>query len=258
MTEDTTRAVSFTGAYKSFGSKEVLHGLNFHIERGEVVSLIGPSGAGKSTTLRCLTLLERLDRGRIAYGDTVVCDNEGSKGAVYDRTAEQAARMHFGLVFQGYNLFPHRTVLQNVCDAPVVVQKRDEEEVQKQGKELLERLDLKEQENMVPCELSDGQQQRVAIARALCMNPGVMYFDEATSALDPKLTWDMRDLIRQLAQQGMAVGIVTHEMDFAETVSDRICLLIGGEIIEEGSPQSIVKSATDPRTQAFLSFANKA
>ena len=246
-------AVSFTGAFKAFGSKEVLHGVDFEIGKGEVVSLIGPSGAGKSTMLRCLTLLETLDAGRIAYGDTVVC--EGEKKAVYSKAAMQQARMRFGLVFQDYNLFPHRTVLQNVMDAPLVVQHRQEEEVAKQARDLLARLGLEDKEDYVPCQLSGGQQQRVAIARALCMNPEVMYFDEATSALDPKLTKDMHDLIRQLSGEGMAVGIVTHEMGFAETVSDRICLLFDGQVVENGTPQQVMEHPTDPRTRAFLDLA---
>lgn len=246
-------AVSFTGARKAFGSKQVLHGVDFEIGRGEVVSLIGPSGAGKSTMLRCLTLLETLDAGRIAYGDTVVC--EGDTKAVYDKDAMREARMRFGLVFQDYNLFPHRTVLQNVMDAPIVVQKRAHDEVAAQARELLSRLGLADKEDAVPCELSGGQQQRVAIARALAMNPEVMYFDEATSALDPKLTKDMHDLIRQLAAEGMAVGIVTHEMGFAETVSDRICLLFDGEIVEDGTPRQVMEHPADERTRAFLDLA---
>lgn len=246
-------AVSFSGACKAFGDKEVLHGVDFEIGRGEVVSLIGPSGAGKSTMLRCLTLLETLDAGRIAYGDAVVC--EGAEKAVYNKAAMREARMRFGLVFQDYNLFPHRTVLQNVMDAPLIVQHRKEDEVRKEAEDLLGRLGLEGREGAVPCELSGGQQQRVAIARALCMNPEVMYFDEATSALDPKLTKDMHDLIRLLAGEGMAVGIVTHEMGFAETVSDRICLLFDGQIVEDGTPHEVMEHPKDPRTRAFLDLA---
>ena len=205
-------AVSFSGACKAFGDKEVLHGVDFEIGRGEVVSLIGPSGAGKSTMLRCLTLLETLDAGRIAYGDAVVC--EGAEKAVYNKAAMREARMRFGLVFQDYNLFPHRTVLQNVMDAPLIVQHRKEDEVRKEAEDLLGRLGLEGREGAVPCELSGGQQQRVAIA-----------------------------------------GIVTHEMGFAETVSDRICLLFDGQIVEDGTPHEVMEHPKDPRTRAFLDLA---
>ncbi|QOY60883.1 amino acid ABC transporter ATP-binding protein [Thermophilibacter immobilis] len=246
-------AVRVSGARKSFGGREVLGGVDFSIGRGEVVSLIGPSGAGKSTMLRCLTLLDTLDQGSISYGDLVVCS--GDDGARYDRAAMRAARMRFGLVFQDYNLFPHRTVLQNVMDAPVVVQGRDRMEVESQARELIATLDLAEHADKVPCQLSGGQQQRVAIARALCMNPDVMYFDEATSALDPRLTKDMHDLIRQLADKGMAVGIVTHEMGFAQTVSDRVCLLFDGQIVEDGSPEQLLEHPRDERSRIFLSLS---
>ena len=163
--------------------------------------------------------------------------------------------MRFGIVFQNYNLFPHYTVMQNVCDAPQVVQGRAREEVEEKARELLERLDLSEHADKVPCQLSGGQQQRVAIARALAMNPDVMYFDEATSALDPKLTADMHRLIRKLAADGMAVGIVTHEMGFAREVSDRVVILLDGEIAEEGTPQQVIDNPSSERVRAFLSVA---
>ena len=231
-------AVSFSGACKAFGDKEVLHGVDFEIGRGEVVSLIGPSGAGKSTMLRCLTLLETLDAGRIAYGDAVVC--EGAEKAVYNKAAMREARMRFGLVFQDYNLFPHRTVLQNVMDAPLIVQHRKEDEVRKEAEDLLGRLGLEGREGAVPCELSGGQQQRVAIARALCMNPEVMYFDEATSALDPKLTKDMHDLIRQLAKEGMAIIMVSSELPEIMGMSDRVIVYHEGKVSGEFSRDEIV------------------
>jgi len=249
---DATPAVSFTGAHKSFGAKEVLRGIDFQIARGEVVSLIGPSGAGKSTMLRCLTMLDTLDAGRISYGSLTVCDDDQAGMARYDKAAMQEAKMHFGLVFQDYNLFPHYTVLKNVMDAPVVVQGREKGEVEQEARELLAELGLEEHVDKVPCQLSGGQQQRVAIARALCMRPSVMYFDEATSALDPKLTRDMQELIRRLAKEGMAVGIVTHEMGFACGVSDRICLLLDGEIVEDGTPDEVTSNPRDERTRAFL------
>ena len=249
-------AVRVRGARKAFGSKEVLHDVSLEIMPGEVVSLIGPSGAGKSTMLRCLTLLDTYDSGELLYGDIVVASDDASGIARYDRDAMREARMRFGIVFQNYNLFPHYTVMQNVCDAPQVVQGRAREEVEEKARELLERLDLSEHADKVPCQLSGGQQQRVAIARALAMNPDVMYFDEATSALDPKLTADMHRLIRKLAADGMAVGIVTHEMGFAREVSDRVVILLDGEIAEEGTPQQVIDHPSSERVRAFLSVAN--
>ncbi len=249
-------AVYVKDARKSFGDKEVLRDVSLSIKQGEVVSLIGPSGAGKSTLLRCLTLLDTFDSGELAYGNVRVCANvPGESRTTYDKEAERQARMRFGIVFQNYNLFPHYTVLKNVMDAPIVVQKRDPKEVEEQARKLLERLDIADHADKVPDQLSGGQQQRVAIARALCMNPQVIYFDEATSALDPKLTQDMHRLIRELAHDGMAVGIVTHEMGFARDVSDRIAFLFDGQIVEEGTPDEVIGNPSDPRTKAFLANA---
>ena len=242
MTSKTTApAVCLEGASKSFGEKSVLSDVSLSISAGEVVSIIGSSGAGKSTILRCLTLLETLDAGRLAYGDLTVCENDATGRARYDRAARTEAHMRFGIVFQDYNLFPHYTVLKNVTDAPVTVQRRDPAEVEAEARELLRRLGRLEHE-----------QQRVAIARALAMRPSVMFFDEATSALDPKLTNDMHALIRELAQDGMAVGIVTHEMGFARMVSDRICLLHDGRIIESGTPEEVIDHPKNELTREFL------
>lgn len=247
-------AVSVDHARKSYGGREVIHDVDFHIMPGEVVSLIGPSGAGKSTMLRCLTLLDTLDGGELRYGDLAVCTDDNSI-ARYRKPAMQQARMRFGLAFQNYNLFPHYTVLKNVIDAPIVVQKRPKDEVMEQAMGLLERLGLEEHANKVPCQLSGGQQQRVAIARALCMDPQVMYFDEATSALDPKLTSQMRDLIRAMASDGMAVGIVTHEMGFAHEVSDRVAFLFDGRIAEEGPADQVLGHPQNELTRTFLDSA---
>jgi polar amino acid transport system ATP-binding protein len=251
----STRAVSIRGARKSFGSREVLHDVSFGIDRGEVVSLIGPSGAGKSTLLRCLTLLDTFDEGSLSYGDLEVTSRGEDGRAVYDGDAMRRARMRFGIVFQNYNLFPHFSVMRNVCDAPIVVQHRDKDEVEAEAHVLLDRLGLSEHADKVPCQLSGGQQQRVAICRALAMKPDVIYFDEATSALDPKLTTDMHRIIRELAADGMAVGIVTHEMGFAREASDRICLLLDGEIAEDGPTEQVINSPADPRTREFFSSA---
>lgn len=249
----STRAVSVTSARKSFDSREVLHDVSFGIDRGEVVSLIGPSGAGKSTLLRCLTLLDTFNEGSLSYGDLEVTSRGEDGRAVYDKEAMRQARMRFGIVFQNYNLFPHFTVMRNVCDAPVVVQHRDKAEVEAEARVLLERIGLSEHADKVPCQLSGGQQQRVAICRALAMKPDVIYFDEATSALDPKLTDDMHRIIRELASDGMAVGIVTHEMGFARDASDRICFLFDGQIVEDGPASQVINDPVDPRTRAFLS-----
>ena len=248
-------AVAAEHVRKSYGGREVLHDVDLHIMPGEVVSLIGPSGAGKSTLLRCLTLLDTFDAGTLTYGDVTVCANDADGRARYNKRSMQQARMRFGLAFQNYNLFPHYSVIKNVTDAPIVVQKRPKDEVMEQGMALLKRLGLEEHAHKVPCELSGGQQQRVAIARALCMNPQVMYFDEATSALDPKLTAQMRDLIRSMAADGMAVGIVTHEMGFAREVSDRVAFLFDGRIAEEGPAEQVIEHPREERTRAFLSSA---
>lgn len=247
-------AVSVRHARKAFDDKVVLNDVSVEIQPGEVLSLIGPSGAGKSTLLRCMTLLDKFDSADFSYGDLVVCTSAGAS-ASYSSEAEQAARMRFGIVFQHYNLFPHYTVYQNITDAPIVVQHRSREEVDEEARMLLEKLGLTEHAQKVPNQLSGGQQQRVAIARALAMNPSVIYFDEATSALDPKLTAQMQKLIRSLADDGMAVGIVTHEMGFAKLVSDRIAFLFDGEIAEEGAAEQVIDHPQDVRTQRFLSHA---
>ena len=253
----TKPAVYAEHVRKSFNGREVLHDVDFHIDPGEVVTLIGPSGAGKSTLLRCLTLLDTFDGGSFGYGDLEVCGAVSSTEvkAAYTKAAMAQARMKFGLVFQNYNLFPHMTVLKNVTDAPVRVQRRSRDEVEGEARELLAQLGLAEHADKVPCQLSGGQQQRVAIARALCMRPDVIYFDEATSALDPKLTADMRDLIRRLSSQGMAVGIVTHEMGFARDVSDRVAFLYDGSIAEEGLPDQVLANPKTDFVREFLSRA---
>ena len=251
----TLPAVCVRDVRKSFSGREVLHDVSLSIMPGEIVSVIGPSGAGKSTLLRCLTLLDTFDGGKLSYGDLTVCADDARGRATYRKEAMRAARMRFGLAFQNYNLFPHYTVLQNVTDAPIVVQKRPREEVTEQAMALLRRLGLEEHASKVPDQLSGGQQQRVAIARALAMNPSVMYFDEATSALDPKLTAEMRELIRSLAAEGMAVGVVTHEMGFAREVSDRVAFLFDGQFAEVGPAEQVICHPADERTRAFLSNA---
>jgi polar amino acid transport system ATP-binding protein len=239
---------------KSFGENTVLKDISLHVHEGEVVAIIGSSGGGKSTLLRCMTLLETFERGRLAYGDLVVAENDASGRAVYAGKDVQAkARQRFGLVFQNFNLFPHRTALQNVMDAPVLVQHRPKAEAEKQARDLLERFGLQGKEDFVPCNLSGGQQQRVAIARALCMNPEVLFFDEPTSALDPELTQEVLQVIRGLAEEHMTMVIVTHEMTFARDVADTIIFMDKGLIVEQGPAEQVINHPQHDRTKAFLS-----
>lgn len=240
-------------AKKSFGDTAVLKDISLSVCPGEVVAVIGPSGGGKSTLLRCMTLLETLDSGHLAYGDLDVTENNAAGRAVYASAAVQKeAKMRFGLVFQNFNLFPHYTVIKNVTDAPLHVQKRDKEEVFQQAHALLAKMGLSDKENMVPCELSGGQQQRVAIARALALNPDVLFFDEPTSALDPELTQDVLKVIRDLAAEHMTMVIVTHEMNFARDVADHIVFMDGGVIVEEGPAADLINNPQHERTKAFL------
>ncbi len=248
----STPLVQLSHAKKSFGDVEVLKDINLSVEKGQVVGIIGPSGCGKSTLLRCLTMLETLDGGSLSYADIVVTTDDGS-GAVYaGKDALAQAKRRFGLVFQNFNLFPHYTVLKNVMDAPITVQKRPADEVESRARELLAWMGLEGKEDMVPCELSGGQQQRVAIARALCMNPDVLFFDEPTSALDPELTKGVLDVIRRLAESHMTMVIVTHEMSFARDVADHIIFMDGGLIVEEGDPEQVINNPQHNRTKAFL------
>ena len=247
--------VSLCDIKKSFGKNQVLQGIDLSVEKGEVVSIIGASGGGKSTLLRCACLLERFEYGSLAYGDIVVAKQGAQGRAVYsNKETLRDARSKFGLVFQNFNLFPHKNALENVIDAPVRVQKRNKAEVEKQGLELLERFGLAGKEKMMPCELSGGQQQRVAIARALCLKPEILFFDEPTSALDPQLTQDVLKIIRKLAQDRMTMVIVTHEMKFARDVSDRIIFIDGGRIIEQGPAAQIIDNPQEKRTKEFLSI----
>ena len=237
---------------KSFDDKEVLKDISFSVKEGEVVSIIGPSGSGKSTLLRCATFLERLDAGAISYLENeVVKEQDGI--AVYPAQKElRQVCNHFGLVFQNFNLFPHYSVLKNIMDAPVSIQKRDKDEVYVEVKELLKKVGLADRENAYPCELSGGQQQRVAIARALAMKPKMLYFDEPTSALDPELTAEILKIMKELAAEKMTMVIVTHEIDFARAVSDRVIFMDEGVIVEEGTPADVIDHPTNSRTREFL------
>lgn len=248
----TNPLVSLSHARKSFGKTEVLKDISLSVEQGQVVAIIGPSGGGKSTLLRCMTLLETLDGGSLSYGDLAVATDGGS-GSVYGgKSVLSQAKTRFGLVFQNFNLFPHYTVLKNITDAPLSVQKRPKDQVMAQAHELLVKMGLEGKENMVPCELSGGQQQRVAIARAMALNPDVLFFDEPTSALDPELTKGVLKVIRDLADEHMTMVIVTHEMSFARDVADHIIFMDGGYIVEEGPAEQVINNPQQERTKLFL------
>lgn len=212
---------------KSFDDNEVLKDISFNVDEGEVLCIIGPSGSGKSTVLRILTKLETKDSGEINFDGT------------------------FGLVFQNFNLFPHYSVMKNITDAPIHVQKRDEKEVEKEAKELLKKMGLEDKADAYPCELSGGQQQRVSIARALAMNPDILYFDEPTSALDPELTGEILKVMKDLAEENITMVIVTHEMNFAKNVADEIIFMDNGVIVEQGTPEEVFNSDNE-RMQTFL------
>lgn len=235
--------VEIRGLRKSFGDNEVLRGIDCDIEAGEVVCVIGPSGSGKSTFLRCINCLEQPTEG------TVKVD-----GNLMDADAKNidVLREDVGMVFQHFNLFPHLSVLENVTIAPVMRGRMGKDEAEQVARELLGRVGLADKADAKPRSLSGGQKQRVAIARALAMKPGLMLFDEPTSALDPEMVGEVLDVMRQLADEGMTMVVVTHEMGFARQVADRVLFVDGGVIAEEGSPEQVFGSPTNPRTQSFL------
>lgn len=237
---------------KSFGNLEVLKNISMSVEKGEVVAIIGPSGSGKSTLLRCATLLETMDKGSLKINGHVAACEVSGKSEYVSKSELTKIKNSFGLVFQQFNLFPHFSVLKNVCDAPVVVEKRDKNQVRKEAMELLEKVGLSGKENSYPCQLSGGQQQRVAIARALAMKPEILFFDEPTSALDPEITAGILKVLRQLADENMTMVIVTHEIDFARKVADRVIFMDEGVIIEEGDPKQVLDNPSNERTKAFL------
>ena len=237
---------------KSFGDTEVLKDISFSVEEGEVISIIGPSGSGKSTLLRCATLLEQMDGGELIYLGEKAAWNDANGHSVYAKQSDlKKIQQYFSLVFQNFNLFPHYSVLKNIMDAPVCVQKRNKDEVRKEAEVLLAKMGLEQKGNAYPCELSGGQQQRVSIARALAMKPKILFFDEPTSALDPELTLEILKVIRELAKEKMTMVIVTHEMNFAREVSNRMIFMDKGVIVEETTPEEMFKS-TNERTREFL------
>ena len=238
---------------KSFGDLQVLRDINLSVEEGEVISIIGPSGSGKSTLLRCATFLETIDAGSIAYIGDIAAQNGPDGKAVYVSPAElRKLRGRFGLVFQNFNLFPHYSVMKNVIDAPLSVQKRKKEEIVAEAESLLAKMGLAEKADYYPFQLSGGQQQRVSIVRALAMKPRILFFDEPTSALDPELTQEVLKVIRGLAEEKMTMVIVTHEMSFANAVSDRVIFMDEGVVVEEGPPDQVFGNPKQARTKRFL------
>ncbi|MEW2358783.1 amino acid ABC transporter ATP-binding protein [Spirillospora sp. NPDC029432] len=237
-------AIEIRDLHKSFGANEVLRGIDFHVEPGEVVCVIGPSGSGKSTLLRCVNLLEEPTKGTVRVAGAEVTDPEVDIDAV---------RRRIGMVFQSFNLFPHLTALGNVTIAQRKVLKRGKAEAEKTAREVLERVGLADKFGAYPAQLSGGQQQRVAIARALAMGPEVMLFDEPTSALDPELVGDVLGVMRELAEEGMTMLVVTHEMSFAREVADRVVFMDGGVVVEEGPPAQVISDPRHERTRTFLS-----
>ncbi len=239
---------------KSFGALEVIKGISLNVEEGKVVSIIGPSGSGKSTLLRCATLLETIDSGELIYlGEYAVTTDKDGKAVYASKAQLKKIQSYFGLVFQNFNLFPHYSVIKNVTDALITVQKKPKEEAMEIGRELLKKVGLSDKENAYPYQLSGGQQQRVSIARALALNPKILFFDEPTSALDPELTGEILNVIKELAAEKMTMVIVTHEMSFARDVSDYVIFMDNGVIVEEGSPSQVINNPKNERTKAFLS-----
>ena len=243
--------LKLAGIHKRFGDLEVLRGIDLEVGKGEVVCVLGPSGSGKSTLLRCINLLEPPEQGHIFLEGRDIC--RGPKSGTGEESWElDYVRQRVGIVFQQFNLFPHRTALQNVTMAPEKVLKRTRGVAQAKGSELLTRVGLADKLNEYPERLSGGQQQRVAIARALAMDPHVMLFDEVTSALDPELVKEVLDVIRELAQEGMTMLVVTHELGFARDVGDRVVFMDGGVIVEQGPPAQVLDSPREERTRQFL------
>lgn len=252
MSESKRKLLEISGIKKSFGELEVLKDISLDVREGEVVSIIGPSGSGKSTLLRCSTLLETMDGGNLKIAGKTVCEDKYGTSVYVSKKELQSVKSSFGLVFQSFNLFPHYTVLKNVTDAPVSVQKRDKAEVTAEAMELLEKVGLSDKADSYPCQLSGGQQQRVAIARALAMKPDILFFDEPTSALDPEITAGILAVLRSLAEMKMTMVIVTHEIEFARKVSDRVVFMDGGVIVEQGAPEQVIENPKEERTREFL------
>ncbi|WP_328978205.1 amino acid ABC transporter ATP-binding protein [Streptomyces canus] len=249
-----TAMVKAESVHKSFGLVEVLKGIDLEVKTGEVFCLIGPSGSGKSTFLRCINHLEKVNAGRLYVdGELVGYREKGDK--LYELKDSEVARQRrdIGMVFQRFNLFPHMTAVENVMEAPVQVKGTSRTQARERARELLEKVGLADKAGSYPAQLSGGQQQRVAIARALAMDPKLMLFDEPTSALDPELVGDVLDVMRDLAESGMTMIVVTHEMGFAREVGDSLVFMDGGVVVESGDPREVLTNPQHERTQAFLS-----
>lgn len=236
---------------KEFDGLQVLKDVSIHVNEGEVVSIIGSSGSGKSTLLRCATLLTLIDDGEVSYMGNKTVWTENGKVCLPNKTKLKEIQSCFGLVFQNFNLFPHYTVMKNITDAPIHVQKRKKDEVYREARDLLAKMGLSDKEDAYPYQLSGGQCQRVAIARALALNPKILFFDEPTSALDPELTGEVLRVIRSLADIHITMVIVTHEMNFARDISDRVIFMDKGVIVVEGTPQEVF-SSSNARIKEFL------
>ncbi|KGX90323.1 amino acid ABC transporter ATP-binding protein [Pontibacillus marinus] len=244
--------LSIQQLHKSFGDLEVLNGIDLKVEQGKVVVVVGPSGSGKTTLLRCLNILETPTKGSVSIeGQTLDFDQKVSKKDI------RTLRRKTGMVFQTYNLFPHKTALENVIEGPITVQKVDKSEAKEKGIHLLEKVGLGDKVDYYPFQLSGGQQQRVGIARALAMDPEVMLFDEPTSALDPELVGEVLRVMKELAQEGMTMVVVTHEMGFAKDVADEVIFMDNGSIVERGKPGHIFSNPKNERTRKFLNLINE-
>lgn len=240
-----------SGIGKNFGETHVLKDISLDLEQGEALAIIGSSGSGKTTLLRCLNFLERPDTGVIKVNGETMWD--AADPATQKESEIRKKRLHFGLVFQNFNLFPHYSVLKNITEPPILIGKRPKDEVYAEARELLRKMGLADKEDAYPYQLSGGQQQRVSIARALAMKPKILFFDEPTSALDPELTGEILQVIKELAAEHMTMVIVTHEMSFARDVSDHIIFMDSGVIVEEGEPKELINNPKQERTKAFLS-----
>ncbi len=240
---------------KSFGKYEVLKDISFSLEKGEVLSIIGSSGSGKTTLLRCINFLEFSEEGTISVDGNIIYDGGSLRKYSDDEIREN--RLHFGMVFQSFNLFPQYTVLENVTLAPKLLKRGTPEEIEKKARKLIEKVGLTEKVDFYPCQLSGGQQQRVAIARALALNPQILCFDEPTSALDPELTGEVLKVIKGLKGKDSTMIIVTHEMDFAKNVSDKVIFMADGVIEEMGTPEEVFDNPKSEKTRSFLNKSNE-
>jgi polar amino acid transport system ATP-binding protein len=247
----TEPILQLKGVHKRFGNLEVLRGVDLDVDKGEVICILGPSGSGKSTLLRCVNLLAPPEEGEIFLEGKDICKGPGS-GSGESSWNLDFVRQRVGMVFQQFNLFPHKTALENVTLAPVKVLGKSKSEAEEKGRALLERVGLGDRLGQYPDTLSGGQQQRVAIARALAMEPHVMLFDEVTSALDPELVKEVLDTMRELAEEGMTMLVVTHEIGFAREVGDQVVFMDGGVVVEQGDPKQVLDNPREERTQKFL------